>query len=400
MTAFHYRAVTSDGRTRNGQLNAASARDAAAQLKRQGLTPVRVATQPESGWQMPVLQAFSGRDVRLFTQEMATLLISGIPADRALEIAAELTERAAFRAVVQDVLRVLKGGRPLAEALAAHPAAFSELYINMVRAGEASGSLAPVFERLAEYERTREDLQSYIVSAMVYPLLLAGVGTASILVLLYFVVPRFAGMFDGGRMQVPLPTAIMLRLSSLTREYGLWLLGGAGVSALIAWLYVRTPEGRAAWHNLQLRLPVFGEIVRKAQTARLARAMGTLLKNGVPLVESLAIAARILTSLPMIRALENVTQGVKRGEGLAGPLKRAGSFPPLAAHLATVGEETGKLDSMFDRMADIYDADTRAAVKRFTSLFEPVLILAMGLIIGALILSMLLAITSINEVGL
>jgi general secretion pathway protein F len=369
-------------------------------LKRQGLTPVQVGTQPAGGWRLPSLEAVSGRDVRLFTQEMATLLVSGIPADRALEIAAELTERPSLRAVVLDVLRVLKGGRQMAEALAAHPTVFSELYVNMVRAGEASGSLAPVFERLAEYERTREDLQSYIVSAMVYPVLLAGVGISSILVLLYFVVPRFAGMFDDGRTQVPLPTQMMLQLSAVTREYGGWLLGSLALLGGVAAIWVRTPEGRAAWHDLQLRLPVFGDIVRKAQTARLARAMGTLLKNGVPLVEALSIAARILTSLPLKRALDAVAQGVKRGEGLAGPLKRAGSFPPLAAHLATVGEETGRLDSMFDRMADIYDADTRAAVKRFTSLFEPVLILAMGLIIGALILSMLLAITSINEVGL
>lgn len=400
MTTYQFRAVTADGKSRNGILAADSPAAAAAQLKRQGLTPVHIGPEGQAtGFRLPTFTS-SARDVRFFTQELATLLTSGIPLDRALSIVSELTERPSFQAIVGDILRQVKGGRSLAEAMAAHPSAFGELQINMVRAGEAGGSLAQVFERMAEYERARDDLRGYIISASVYPVLLAAVGAASILVLLSYVVPRFATMFDDGRATIPLPTKIMLGASAFTQQYGLALLAVLAVAAAAAWWWMQTPDGRRQWHTQQLRIPLLGDVIRKAETARFARAMATLIANSVPLVESLSVASRILTNTRMARSIEQVAQGVKRGEGLSAPLTRTREFPPLAGHLLTVGEETGRLDTMFTRMADIYDADTRAAVKRFTSLFEPVLILTMGLIIGSLILSMLLAITSLNEVAL
>ena len=400
MIRYHFRAVTASGEVRTGVLPAADVRAAAAELRRQGLTPVHVGLEAAPARALPQWSSIRARDIRFFTQEMSTLLSSGIPIDRALSIVAELTERREMCTVVLEVLRVLKGGRTLADSLAAHPKVFDELYVNLVRAGEAAGSLAAVFERLAEYEQSRDDLRSYMISALVYPVLLAVVGLASILVLLYFVVPRFAAMFEDGRMQIPLPTQIMLALSGALREYGwLALLGGAALASGL-WFYVQTPRGRAWWHRWQLTAPVAGEAIRKAETARFARAMATLLGNGVPLVQSLSIAARILTNRWMAAAVDGIARGVKRGEGLAAPLSRSQAFPPLAGHLLAVGEETGRMDEMFHRMAEIFEADTRAAVKRFTSLFEPLLILVMGLAVGALILSMLLAITSINEVAL
>jgi type II secretory pathway component PulF len=400
VTTFQFKAVTADGQTRTGAMPAENPRAAAAELKRQGLTPIHIGIESARRFTLPGLAPVSARDIRFFTQEMATLLSSGIPIDRALTIVSNLTEREGMRTVILDVLRILKGGKPLADSLAAHPKVFGELYVNMVRAGEAGGSLSQVFERMAEYERSRDDLRGYIVSSMVYPLLLAAVGLGSIFVLLYYVVPRFATMFDDGRLRMPLPTQIMLTLSSVTREYGLWIVAGLAAAALGVYSFVQTGAGRAWWHRLQLRIPLFGDAVRKAETARFARAMATLIANGVPLVQGLSISTRILTNTRISASLEAVSQGVKRGEGIAGPLTRSREFPPLAGHLLAVGEETGRLDEMFNRMADIYDADTRAAVKRFTSLFEPLLILIMGIIVGALILSMLLAITSINEVAI
>jgi general secretion pathway protein F len=181
--------------------------------------------------------------------------------------------------------------------------------------------------------------------------------------------------------------------------------GGIGLTLLVilaigSYTYVRTPAGRLWWDSLRLKIPVLGDALRKAETARFARAMGTLVSNTVPLVQSLAIAGATLNNRRIAASLETVSLGVKRGEGLAGPLRRAGQFPPLAAHLLSVGEETGRLDSMFHRMADIYDADTRASIRRFTSLFEPIAILLMGLIVGTLILSMLLAIVGMNDVAM
>jgi len=402
MTNFYFRAVASDGQIRTGALQAETERMVAFELRRQGLSPVYVGKEPKKSLEIK-LPSFSGRkkkDVLFFTQELSTLLSAGVPVDRALSITAELTDRESFRKLVQDVLRVLKGGRTLADSLATHPDHFSELYINMVRAGEAGGSLAVVFERLSEFERTRDDLRSYIISSMAYPTLLSLVGVGSILVLMNFVVPRFAEVFKESRIEMPLPTKILIVGSNFLQHYG-----GAGLVALALFVigmvtYVRTASGRLWWDTLRLKIPILGSALRKAETARFARAMATLVSNTVPLVQSLSIAGATLNNRRIANSLETVSLGVKRGEGIAGPLRRAGQFPPLAAHLLSVGEETGRLDSMFARMADIYDADTRASIRRFTSLFEPIVILVMGLVVGSLILSILLAIVGMNDVAM
>ncbi|MGC9970926.1 MAG: type II secretion system F family protein [Bryobacteraceae bacterium] len=402
MTSFFFRAVTPDGKIRTGTLSGDTDKAVARELRNQGLTPVYVGVQPKKSFalKLPTFTSGRRRDVLFFTQELSTLLNAGVPLDRALSITGELTEHSSFRFIVLDVLRVLKGGRSLADSLATHPEYFPTLYVNIVRAGEASGALGAVFDRLTQFERTRDDLRSYMISAMIYPGLLVFVGLCSILVLMYFVVPRFAQVFEESRMRMPLPTQILLETSRIVKTYG-WLAAGALVAAAAALrAYIRTTPGRMWWDSFRLRIPLLGDALRKAETSRFARAMETLVANSVPLVQSLGIAAAILNNRRIAASLDAVAQGVKRGEGLAAPLRRTGEFPALAAHLLSVGEETGRLDQMFARMADIYESDTRAAIKRFTALFEPMVILVMGVFIGALILSMLLAITSINEVAM
>jgi general secretion pathway protein F len=401
-TTFFFRAVASDGKVRTGSLSGSDEKLVARELRKQGLTPIYVGVAPKSTGieiKLPSFGKGRRRDVLFFTQELSTLLNAGVPLDRALSITAELTEKAGFRFIVLDVLRVLKSGRTLADSLATHPEYFGDLYVNMVRAGEASGALATIFERLTEFERTRDDLRNYIISSMIYPALLACVGVASITLLLMFVVPRFATIFNDSTMKIPLPMKIMLDVSNVLTAY--WWIGAlAIVTTAIAWrIYTGTAAGRLWWDGARLKLPLLGDALLKAETARFARAMGTLVGNTVPLVQSLGIAGATLNNRTISGALVGVAMGVKRGEGIAAPMRKAGVFPPLAAHLLTVGEETGKLDQMFIRMADIYETDTRAAIKRFTSIFEPAVILVMGILIGALILSMLLAITSINEVA-
>ena len=401
-TAFHFKAVASDGKVRTGTITAADEKTVARELRRQGLIPVYVGVGEQKGFELKLPDFNMGKraDVLFFTQELSTLLNSGIPLDRALQITGELTERTRFRSVTLEVLRTLKSGRTFADSLATHPEYFSEIYVNMVRAGEAGGSLAVIFERLAEFERTRDDLRSYIISSMIYPALLAFVGLASVLTLLTYVVPKFATIFEGSRMSPPLPMQIMMTLSAMLTTYG-WIAAGTVAAVIIVFTsYIRTSAGRLWWDGLRLRIPVLGDALRKAETARFARAMATLISNSVPLVQSISISGAILNNRKMAATLDVVSQGVKRGEGIANPLRKAGAFPPLAAHLLTVGEETGKLDQMFGRMADIYEADTRAAIKRFTALFEPLIILTMGIMVGSLILSMLLAITSINDVAI
>ncbi|HUE11079.1 MAG TPA: type II secretion system F family protein [Steroidobacteraceae bacterium] len=403
MATFFFRAVAADGKIRNGSLSGESEKTVAVDLRKQGLIPVYVGAAPKNASfeiKLPAFATGKRRNVLFFTSELSTLLNASVPLDRALNITAELTTKATFRTLVLDVLRILKSGKTLADSLAAHPDHFSDLYINMVRAGEAAGSLAIVFERLAEFERTRDDLRNYIVSSMIYPALLASVGLASILILLNFVVPRFATIFDGTTMKVPVPAQIMIEASYILRTY--WWIGATVIVVFFSsWrIYTKTAAGRLWWDGFRLRIPLIGDALLKSETSRFARAMGTLIANTVPLVQSINISAATLNNRTLSNALIGVAQGVKRGEGIATPIRKAAVFPPLVAHLLVVGEETGRLDQMFVRMADIYENDTRVSIRRFTAIFEPIVILVMGVMVGGLILSMLLAITSINDVAI
>jgi general secretion pathway protein F len=401
MASFYFRAVNADGKLRTGMLTGETEKAVATELRRQGLTPVFVGAEPKKGLRLKLPSLVFGRrrDVLFFTQELSTLLKAGVPLDRSMSITAELSERPGFRSVVLDVLRALKGGKSLADSLATHPEYFSDLYLNMVRAGEASGALAAVFERLAGFESSRDELRGYIISSMIYPALLSLVGLGSVFVLMTFVAPRFAAVFEQSRMAIPLPTKIMLETSKWMQAYG-WILAASLVAFAVAlYSYIRTTTGRLWWDTLRLRVPVLGPALRKAETARFARAMSTLVANGVALVQSIGIAGATMNNRRISGTLEAVARGVKRGEGIAGPLAKTGQFPALAGHLLTVGEETGRLDDMFTRMAEIYEGETRVAIRRLTALFEPLIILVMGLLVGALILSMLVAITSINDVA-
>jgi general secretion pathway protein F len=399
-TSFFFRAVASDGKLRTGTITAETEKSVAQELKRQGLIPVYVGFEKKKGRELklPTFASSHRKDVLFFTQEMSTLLNAGVPLDRALGITAELTEKSSFRPIVLDVMRILKGGKSFADSLGSYPQYFSELYVNMVRAGEASGSLGTIFERLSEFERTRDDLRGYIISSLIYPALLSLVGLGSIFVLLDFVVPRFAQIFSDPRMKIPTPTYLLIQASAYVRTYSLPALAVLVVLIIAFQAYIHTTVGRLWWDTLRLKAPLLGDALRKAETARFARAMATLVAATVPLVQAIGIARGILNNRRIAGTLEQVSQGVKRGEGIAGPILRAGQFPPLASHLLSVGEETGNLGAMFSRMADIYDAETRTAIRRFTSMFEPAIILIMGVLVGSLILSMMLAITGINDV--
>lgn len=400
MATFHYKALAADGKTRSGTLDAGDSRAAARELRAMGMTPTFIGDAKPGGFSFDLPRFRRGsKDILHFTQETATLLNAGIPLDRSLTITAELTERKDFQAVVQDMQRSLRGGKSFADALAAHPRVFTELYVSMVRAGEVSGTLALVMDRLAEFERDRDELRGYILSSLTYPALLVLVGCGSIFVLLRYVIPRFAEAFTSTNMEMPLPLKLLLGASGFAQQWGLPLLALLAAAALGLRAWIRSSAGRLRWDGLLLRTPLLGDALLKADTSRMARAMATLVANTVPLVQALQISKGILSNKVLAAALDPVAKGVKRGEGLAGPLTRTGKFPALAGHLLTVGEETGHLDKMFARMADIYDKDTRTAIKRFTALFEPVVILVMGVIVGAMILSIMLALTSINRMG-
>ena len=308
--SFHYRAVAADGKLRTGVITADTTASVARELRRQGLTPVYVGAEEKKSlaFNLPSFGGNRRRDVLFFTQELSTLLNSGVPLDRALTITTELTTHAQFRAIVSDILRSIKGGKSLADSLALHPQYFSDLFINMVRAGEASGSLGGIFERLSEFEKSRDQLRGYIISSMIYPAVLACVGAGSIFILLDFVVPRFASIFEDGRMQIPTPTKIMLDVSKVVQDWS-WVVALAIIGVSVAFrLYTRTVAGKSWWDGTRLRIPLLGEALRKAETSRFARAMSTLVGNSVPLVQSLHISAGILYNSRMANALNVVAQ--------------------------------------------------------------------------------------------
>ena len=403
MATFLYKAVNAQGRFAEGRLEAADKRGAVSQLEKKGLIPVSVqeplSSRPSSFSQLQLFNGISRRDILLFTEELATLVHAGLPLDRTLSIVAETVRKPALRAVVESVLKQIKGGKSLAEALGSHPKCFSRLYVNMIRAGEAGGVLDAILARLVEFERTADELRGYLISSLIYPCLLAAVGIGSIGILLWFVIPKFGAIFTDAGAAIPAGTLALLWLSDVTRNY--WWAALLAVIALIVAIrtWKKSPGGNRAWDVMTLRTPLLGSTLLKIEVARFARTLGTLTASAVPLIASVRIVQQVVRNQIVAEAIAKIADGAKRGEGVAKPMREAGVFPDLAVHLVEVGEETGRLDTMLLQIADAYEKDVRTSVKALTAVFEPAIILVMGVIVGAVVLSMLMAIFSINEIG-
>jgi len=270
----------------------------------------------------------------------------------------------------------------------------------MVKAGETGGMLEEVLKRIAEFMETSENLRSYIVGALIYPALLSVVGLASVTILTMFVVPRFAAIFHDMGVPLPLPMAILKGFSDFLAGY--WWFAVAVVAVLVVYFrrFRSSPQGRLAWDRWTLRIPLVGVVLRKVEVARFSRTLGTLLHGGVPLLQAMTIVRDVIANQGIATMIEPIRNGIKKGEGISQPMKQSGVFPPLAMHLVEVGEESGKLDSMLVQVSDIYDNEVRNGVKNLIAFFEPALILVMGIIIGTIVVSMLLAIFSINDIPL
>jgi general secretion pathway protein F len=406
MASFSYKAATLEGKIVEGTLDATDAAVVSLKLKDMGLLPIKVGEESKKSllsremewpWKHKRVRR---KDLLVFTTELHTLVRSGIPLDRSLAVLGNLAESPALAEVIQTVLKEVKGGKSFSEALGKFPAVFPKIYVNMVRAGEAGGALEEILGRLAEYLESSDNLRSYIVGALIYPALLSLVGIASVTILTLFVVPRFATVFEDMGVPLPLPMAILKGLSGILTGY--WWLITAGVLSIGGYLrrYRQSAEGRLATDRLALRLPLWGTVVGKIEIARFSRTLATLLHGGVPLLQGMTILKEILNNQGIAAMIEPIRNGIKKGEGISQPMKQSGVFPPLAMHLIEVGEESGKLEAMLFQVADVYDNEVRQAVKNLIAFFEPALILVMGIIIGTIVVSMLLAIFSINEVPL
>jgi general secretion pathway protein F len=403
MPVYIYRAADRRGQTIDGVMEAPDSRAVIERLHKEAYYPIRVAPHAEH-------RAFFGvggstrigqRDLLAFTQQLSTLIDAGLPLDRALSILEELAANPRIKTIVADLLRSVRGGASLSDALAKHhPRPFSRLYINMIRAGEKGGVLEVSLKRLAEFLEARAAFREAIVSALAYPIVITGVGAAAVVFLMTFVIPRFATIFADLGQAIPLPTQILLNVSMTLQAY--WWVGAGAIAAIIlGWrIWTGTPEGRLQWDQILLRLPIVGTTTVKVETARFARTFGTMLKSGVPVLGAMAVVGDMMTNQIVARWVQRVAEGVKRGTTVAAGMTEHGRFPVLAVHMVRVGEETGRLEEMLLKVAETFEADVRAELKRVIGLLEPAIILAMGVLVAFIVVAMLLAIFSINEMPL
>ncbi len=405
MSTFRYRAVDSAGKVIEGEREAGSQSAVIARLHDLGHLPIgaeEVSKGAGPTWLTRDLFAarpVSRKSIALITRELATLLGAGVPLDRSLEILVSLAEKENVRKLLARVLDGVRGGASLAEAMAAQGGTFPPYYSSMVRAGEAGGALEVVLARLADFLERSQAVSESVRSALIYPAILVGMAGLSLVVLLTVVVPEFKPLFEDAGEALPAATRVVVTFGeALARTW--WMIALA-IAALVWGLRRRlaNPAFRYRWDDLMLRLPLFGDLVRKIQIARFSRTLGTLLQNGVALLSALAIVKETLGNMVLARAVERIAAGLKEGQGIAEPLAAAGVFPNLAVQLVRVGEETGQLEDMLNKVADIYDREVQSTIQRLLALLVPVLTIGLGLLIAGIIASVLMAFLSINELA-
>jgi len=403
MGTFSYLATDGTAKTIRGTMEAGAERDVVAWLQGSGYFPIQVEradTTPAKAT-TPTLALLRRRvsqdDLILFTTQLATLTEAGLELDRTLSILIELEAGRPLERILRDVLREVRGGLSFADSLAKHPRVFSRHYVNMVRAGEAGGALEPVLRRLSAFLEGAKEVRDFVVSAMIYPTILLTVGGIAVAILLYFVIPRFAKIFAEAGQALPASTRLLMAASAaFTGSWWLWL-GGLAAAVVLAQALVQTEGGRRQWDAWRLRLPILGRLALETEVARLCRTLGSLLQSGVPILQALSIVKETMGNRVLEESLVRVQDGVRRGEGVAGPLRATGLFPSLATHMITVGEETGRLEEMLLKVAEAYEARIRSTVKRLVALFEPAMILFLAAIVGFIVLSMLQAVFSLSE---
>jgi len=394
MAIFSYRATTKEGAVVEGAIEAADEKTAVEMLRNTGVIPLRIEA-PKEGLRKKISLRSAKGDILTFTTELTALLGAGLPLDRSLNIISEVSESKEMKGIVQAILKSIREGSSFSDALQKHPKVFPRIYVNMVRAGEAGGVLDIVLEKLNEFLESSKELKDHIISSMIYPAILIVAGGISIVFMFTFVLPRFSTIFSELGTSLPLSTKMILAFSSAMRSY--WWVIGTGISAavLVFMKYIKTPEGGFKWDALKLKL--MNDVIIKLETARFCRTLGTLLKSGVPLLQALNNSRDVVSNRVVALALESLSHGAKAGKGLSAPLTAAGVFPPLALSMVRVGEETGQLDTMLLKVATTYEKSLREAIRRFMGLLEPVIIIAMALIIGFIVVSVFMAIFSILE---
>ncbi len=391
MPVFTYSARTVGGEIHRDEIDLPTRDEVVKYLRKRRLIPINVREKPKD-IKLSLRKKVKTRDIVIITRQFATMINAGLPLVQALQILAKQTQNPSIRETVEKVVFEVESGRTLADALKDHPKLFSQLYVNMVAAGEAGGILDTILLRLATFLEKSEALARKVKGAMIYPAVVLTVAMGAIVILLLFVIPTFQTMFASFNQELPLPTRIVIGLSNFLQGYWLWLLiGGTGAGFLFR-RWIATSSGRLIFDRLMLHAPLLGSLVRKSAVARFTRTLGTLLSSGVSILEGLEITARTAGNRVIHDAVMGSRASIAGGESIAEPLRRSGAFPPMVTQMINVGEETGDLDGMLNKIADFYDEEVDVAVESLLKALEPALIVILGTIVGGMIVAMYLPI--------
>jgi general secretion pathway protein F len=405
MPSFNYKAARSDGQVIEGHLEAPDRNSAAKRLQAEGQIPIQIFEQEGIGKAAAPVQwrfganRLKGKDIDYFTLELATLLRAGLSLDKALDTMSRVAGKPALKEMVDKIAREIRRGASLSQALENQAGVFDRFFLNMVRAGEATGALEMALERLAEFKTRSRQLTESIVSSLFYPIILIVLAIVAVAVMLAFVVPRFTEMFAEAGRELPLLTQIVVATGNFVEHWWWALL--LGIGGLVYWFRQQwnDPVGRERWDTRLLRTPLVGGLITKIEAGRFTRTLGTLLGNGVSLLTAMDIAKEIVSNRIIARGLAQVATRVRQGEGLAKPLTDADILPPLTTQLLKVGEETGNLEQMLEQLAEIYEREVRTDVQRILALAEPVIILMIAGLITVIILSVVLAVLESNDLA-
>ena len=389
MPAFTYTARTAAGELRTATVEAATAQDVVAQLRRQRMTVVKVDENTKS---KKVKGSIKMRDIVIFTRQFSTMINAGLPLVQALDILAKQTENKALAAATRDIVFDVESGHTVADALSKHPKAFSELYVNMVAAGEAGGILDTILMRLAVFMEKNDALVRKVKGAMIYPAVIMSVAVIAIAVLLIFVIPVFESMFAGVGLALPLPTRIVIGASDFLRTFWWAVIGSIGIGVWLFKRYYATSGGKLTVDRALLRFPVLGDVLRKSAVSRFTRTLGTLISSGVSILDGLEITAKTAGNRVIQDAIMQSRASIAGGDTIAAPLQKSQVFPPMVISMIAVGEQTGGLDEMLSKIADFYDEEVDAAVSGLLSLLEPIMIVFLGVIVGGMVVAMYLPI--------
>jgi type IV pilus assembly protein PilC len=396
LAEYSYKALDDHGQARTGVLEADTEGLAVSRLREQGWTPLKVEA-PGVGMKfkadirIPGLSdRISLKDVAVGSRQLATMIDAGLPLMRAISVLAEQTENKALSQVWEAVRGDVQAGMSFSGALAKHPKAFNTLYVAVIRAGETGGSLDQVLLRLADTLEKQVNLRNKIRSAMTYPIMVAIMVVVILSAILLFIIPTFKGLYADLGGTLPVPTRFLLAASDAFRRFILFIIPAVGVGIYALKRYINTEKGRHQFDRFKLKIPIFGELFRKVAMSRMSRTLGTLMRSGVPVLQSLQITKETVGNRIVADAVEDVESSVRQGESLARPLARHKVIPPMVTQMLAVGEETGAVDTMLEKVADFYDAEVDATVDALTSLIEPLLIVFLGAVVGGILISLYL----------